>query len=352
MRRVICGILLVAALIYVLALSGVAAEDPVAVRVPVRIELKGQTSGTGDHFTVEITAKTPGAPMPDEPALSIEGAGSGTFVISYSELGVYSYTVRQIPGNNPDCAYDTAVYTITVYVTSNGSGGLEVTTLVFDSSDEKVNTAVFTNEYASTPIEPAELDPPIEKIVEVKSGSAPDDSVFTFVMIPSNRNAPMPENDEAERDPSTGALIMKKKGPGSYEFGIMHFDEDDIGRIYTYTLKELPGEDSRYTYDAQIYTMTVKVSEENGKIELKVTYTNKSGRSADKAVFKNVFSDPSTTPPSTDTAKPATDTTQSEPDSPQTGDSLDLNNIVILLLADLIAAGAVAVHIVKRKTRV
>ncbi len=335
MKRIICGIVLAAVLVSALALSAMAVEKPITVSIPVEIRLAGAAPGADERFSVEISAKTSGAPMPDESVQQIDGTGTGIFVINYNATGAYSYIVKQIPGNNADCVYDTAVYTLKVYVTVNESGVLEVTTLLFDSSDEKINTAVFTNEYTSEPLEPAVLNPPVEKRVEAKHGTAPDDSVFTFAMIPSSKDAPMPENSEAERNPSTGTLTMKKKGPGSYEFGWMRFGEDDIGKIYTYTLKEIPGEDSRYDYDAEVYTMTVKVSEKNGKIGLDVTYTDKGGRSVDKAVFKNVFDGPSTTQP--------------DPDSPQTGEAADLNIFVLVASADLLVLGTVAIIGTRRK---
>ena len=50
-------------------------------------------------------------------------------------------------------------------------------------------------------------------------------------------------------DAETGALYMDQKGPGSYEFGWMTFDQEHVGNTYVYTVREMPGSDSRYDYD-------------------------------------------------------------------------------------------------------
>ena len=53
---------------------------------------------------------------------------------------------------------------------------------------------------------------------------------------------------------------MDQKGPGSYEFGWMTFTQEHVGKTYVYTVKEVAGSDSRYDYDEEIYTLTIKVS--------------------------------------------------------------------------------------------
>ena len=159
----------------------------------------------------------------------------------------------------------------------------------YAQNGEKTDEAVFTDVYK--PLEPAKLDPPVVKKVVSKKGTAPSDAVFTFAMIPSPKDAPMPDNQEARKDASTGALYMDKKGPGSYEFGWMTFTQKDVGNTYVYTLKELPGSDKRFEYDTSSYTMTVKVSQKDGKVVLDVTYENQNGAVVDKAVFTNVYTE-------------------------------------------------------------
>ncbi len=311
MRKRVRGLfaVLVLMLLAASAFPAYAADgETISVEVPVEVILEGPVLDSVDTFTIELAAVTTGAPMPEGTSDgvctdTIEGEGSLTFTIEYSHTGVYSYTISQIPGDNQDCTYDDTVYSLTVYVTVDENWNMEVTTVLEDEEGEKLATATFVNVY--DPPKPAKLDPPVKKIIKVKNGTPPADAVFTFAMIPSEKDAPMPEPGEATLDEKTGALYKDVVGAGEYEFGWMYFDEDDIGKTYTYTLKEIPGNTKGFTYDTTNYTMTVVVSVKDREIILDVTYTDDSDSEVEKAVFTNIYDkkDP-VGPPTGDTLKP------------------------------------------------
>lgn len=308
--------------------------ETISVEVPAEVILEGPILDSKDTFTIELAAVTSGAPMPEGAADgvytdTIEGEGSLTFTIEYSHTGVYSYTVSQIPGDNPDCTYDDTVYSLTVYVTVDEEWNMEVTTVMEDEEGEKLATATFINVY--DPPKPAKLDPPVKKIIKVKNGTPPQNPVFTFAMIPSEKDAPMPEPGEATLDEKTGALYKDIVGEGEYEFGWMYFDEDDIGKTYTYTLKEIPGDTKGFTYDSTNYTMTVVVSVKNREIILDVTYTDDSGSEVDMAVFTNVYD-------------------KKDPVGPPTGDTL-MPFLWVALAVVSLAAILVLVFIKKRQNK-
>jgi len=146
----------------------------------------------------------------------------------------------------------------------------------------------------------AKYDPPVEKLVEVKNGKAPTDSEFIFKMRPNALGYPMPENDEAEYDPASGTLTMKKHGPGSYEFGWMYFGTDHVGKTYTYTIYEAAGDDAHYKYDTMIYILTIVVNQdpETKEISLDISYADPEGRPADAVKFTNVYTPSDNPPPS------------------------------------------------------
>ena len=137
----------------------------------------------------------------------------------------------------------------------------------------------------------AKYDPPVEKLVEVKNGKAPDDSEFIFKMRPNALGNPMPENDEAELDPATGTLTMVKHGPGSYEFGWMYFGTEHVGKTYSYTIYEAAGDDANYQYDTMIYILTIVVNQdpETEEISLDISYADPDGRPVDAVKFTNVY---------------------------------------------------------------
>ncbi len=284
-----------------------AEEKALSIEVPAEVILSGPVLDSKDTFTIELDAETSGAPLPEGAkdgsfSDSVEGAGLLKFRMEYSSVGIYSYTIKQLKGDNADCTYDTAEYTLTVYVTVAKDGTVEATTVLEDRDGNKTDTAVFKNTYA--PPKPAKLDPPVKKIIKVLHGTPPADAVFTFAMIPSQKDAPMPEPGEAKKDEATGALYKDIVGEGEYEFGWMYFDESDIGKTYTYALKEIPGDTKGFTYDTTNYTMTVVVSVKNREIILDVKYTNDSDKSeVEKAVFTNVYDEGEPTPHTGDTTR-------------------------------------------------
>lgn len=283
-----------------------AEEKALSIEVPVEVILSGPVLDSKDTFTIELDAETSGAPMPvgakdGSFTDSVEGAGLLKFKMEYSSAGVFSYKIKQLKGDNADCTYDTTEYSLTVYVTVNEDWELEVTTVLEDPDGKKLDTAVFKNVYA--PPKPAKLDPPVKKVIKVLHGTPPADAVFTFAMIPSQADAPMPEPGEARKDEATGALYKDIVGEGEYEFGWMYFDENDIGKTYVYALKEIPGDTKGFTYDTTNYTMTVVVSVKNREIILDVKYTNDSDDSeVEKAIFTNVY-DEGETPHTGDTTR-------------------------------------------------
>lgn len=92
------------------------------------------------------------APMPspgqDCCDLTITGAENANFpTISYSSVGIYRYTVFQIPGTDPLTDYDKSVYDITVTVSDPEDGNDPVSAISIRKGGNKYDTAEFTNRY-------------------------------------------------------------------------------------------------------------------------------------------------------------------------------------------------------------
>ena len=154
------AIAIVTALVLALCAPAFAAISE-KVEIPVEIALEGSVLDAKDEFTVELTAVTEGAPMPAEGnSVKITGAGSASFKMEYTELGVYSYTIKQVAGSAKGVTYDDAVYTLTVSVIVGEDGKVGSVVALKGPDGTKVDEALFTNKY-ETP-EPAKLDPPIK----------------------------------------------------------------------------------------------------------------------------------------------------------------------------------------------
>ena len=74
------------------------------------------------------------------------------FPITFTKLGVYHYTITQIPKNvNPNLTYDRRTYDVTVSV-FNGENGIETAVAMrLNGSEAKTDLAFFVNQYSSKP---------------------------------------------------------------------------------------------------------------------------------------------------------------------------------------------------------
>ncbi|MDO4649152.1 MAG: Cna B-type domain-containing protein [Eubacteriales bacterium] len=142
MKKHICKmsfILLALLCMTVFAFGTYAAENEIAgATIPVSVSVSGNEGiQEGDipseTYRFQITALND-APMPANDVLTIQGAGSSAFQISYSEVGVYKYKVVQdasgLTGENSVCNnrghYDESVFYVTVTVTNTAGGGYSV----------------------------------------------------------------------------------------------------------------------------------------------------------------------------------------------------------------------------------
>lgn len=132
-----------------------AAEQP-GVSVPVTVSLSGTLPKPAEDFTVKLKADNADFPMPEEGAengiytMTITGEGTKNIpTITYSRVGVYTYTIYQEAGTNKKCTYDDTEYTLTVYITNAEDGsGLEATAVLYpDSEGDKLPGAEFENKY-------------------------------------------------------------------------------------------------------------------------------------------------------------------------------------------------------------
>lgn len=151
-----------------LVLPAYAAELP-GVSVPVTISLSGTLPKPEEDFTIKLRADNASYPMPegsvgDIYTMTITGADTKNFpTITYNRVGVYTYTIYQVAGNNKKCTYDDTVYALTVYITNAEDGsGLEATAVLYpDSEGNKLPGAEFDNEYET--VKPAPTDPDTPK---------------------------------------------------------------------------------------------------------------------------------------------------------------------------------------------
>ena len=323
-----------------------AQKDPM-IDIPVEITAEGGRPSTPETYVVRLTAVTDDAPMPDGASgdtaeLSIQGPGEGAFSFTYRRTGVYQYKIFQVAGSSSICEYDATVYDLYVYVTRNAENGLEINAYMKNGTEEgKPEKAAFHNLYGGS----AEYAVSVKKVVDVKSGTAPEDSVFAFRMTPEDASAPMPEdasapipeNADASVDSSTGALTMEVSGAGEYSFGKLYFDGSHCGNTYVYTVEEIDKGEAGYTYDPNVYKLTIKVSAGEGGMSLEAFITDDGGEHSEM-VFTNTYEKGKTPDKPGKPGKPGKST--------RTGDN---SNILMWTGLVVVSVGAIAALLFLRK---
>ena len=152
--------------------------------------------------------------------------------LSFQKPGTYTYTLRQVNGEDPTIAYDLSVYTLIVTVVREGNKLVATTQIKL--GEETVDTLNFVNKTFDS------ID------VTLGGNSNLDDEPtgeFQFVL--------MQGEDILQTIPSEN---------GQFTFAPMNFDQ--IG-TYTFTVSQVTGEDEDIVYDASVYTVVITVQRQD-----------------------------------------------------------------------------------------
>lgn len=213
---------------------------------------------------------------------------AGGLTFTQDDAGkTFTYTVSEIDDKATGYTYDETVHTVRAVVADNGDGTLRVTTAVSKQVDGKdelegqwiypsdatstgVATVKFKNTYTAT--EAATCTPSVTKVVV--GADAPDK--FTFAMTSA---------DDATKAAISGNLItgssmsadngyvektQTKEGLKDGEHYKLDFSKLTFNKpgTYKFAINELApnGGLGEWTYDAHIYTLTITVTDEGGKL--------------------------------------------------------------------------------------
>lgn len=238
--------------------------------------------------------------------VSLVPAGGLTF--TQDDAGkTFTYTVSEIDDKATGYTYDKMVHTVKAVVADNGDGTLRVTTAVSKQVDGKdelegqwiypsgatstgVATVKFKNTYTVT--EAATYTPSVTKVVA--GADAPGKFTFTMTAADDATRAAV------DNDLITGSLMSKdnsyteqkktkdKLADGAHDkidFSTLTFNKPGT---YTFAINEVapnsgPGE---WKYDQHVYTVTVTVTDEGGKLVARADGTTGS----EGFIFTNSYS--------------------------------------------------------------
>lgn len=169
------------------------------------------------------------------------GAGGAIIfdALTFTEAGTYTYTVTEVKGDKSYITYDETVYTVTVTVADDGQGKLFVQNATVSDDRQSGNSSVrFDNIYVIT-------GDPVFSVSGTKNltGREMADGEFVFVLT----------------DAQGKSLETTNMGES---FAFTNVALPGLGE-HTFTLTERNTGVPTITYDATVYTVTVKVVDDN-----------------------------------------------------------------------------------------
>ncbi len=222
----------------------------------------GSKTLTGKDLTAEAFSfvLTDGAGNEIE---TVKNKADGSFAFSEIEYGLddvdktYTYKVKEVNDKQAGITYDPTEYTVTVKVEDNGDGTLKVT------ASENASSLKFTNTYAAT----ASLLLNAFKTVDGKEPT--EDQVFDFILT------------------GDGVEMKAQNQKSSIVFGTLHFDLEDAGKTYTYTIRETTASTEAMKADDSVYEVSVTISDKgDGTLNIQPVIT-RNGEAAYGVVFDN-----------------------------------------------------------------
>lgn len=229
--------------------------------------------------TANVEANTP-------KTVSLVPAGGLTF--TQNDAGkTFTYTVAEIDDKATGYTYDKTVHTVKAVVADNGDGTLKVTTSVsktVDGKDELEGQWIYPSDATSTGVakvkfkntytvtEAATYTPSVTKVVV--GATAP--SKFTFAMTAADDAT----KEAIDNNLITGSSMSKDNGYTEQKqtkdkLADGEHDKIDFSKLtfnapgtYTFALNEqIPNSGlGKWKYDQHVYTVTVTVTDEGGKL--------------------------------------------------------------------------------------
>lgn len=190
--------------------------------------------------------------------------GSVTFpAINYDldDVGQHIYTVKEIPGSLPGVGYSDQEITITVNVSDNGDGTLNVAVVYSPELKTITNTYLASGQWL----------PEVTKRL-VAGGRLLKANEFKFNLF------------KVVGDVDT--LLQGNVGnnvDGTIPFAAIHYTQEDAGNVFNYKIVEVPGIEVGMDYDELEVMVTVTVTDlGNGQLSVVPSYP-------DDVVFDNTY---------------------------------------------------------------
>ncbi len=259
--------------------------------------LDGRTIDPGEFtFHIDEYKQIDGTPVPT--GRTFGGVCGEDGVITFDEIpyvlnsendgtGLYTYEIREVVSSDKEemgVGYDKTVHEITVLVSDNGDGTLDVLPGI-GSNDIR-----FANTYDAS----GSLDIYANKLAVTANGSEYDDAAGDGTLIGNTFDFEMIEIVDGQEIPAGSCSLGVNQTVLLTSF---NYTLADIGE-HTYIIREIAGTAAGYTYDTTVHTIIVTVSDQrDGTLSVTVTDIDgdpvgetTDGKTSYTAGFTNVYS--------------------------------------------------------------
>jgi len=225
-------------------------------------------TGNDESAVVSLTARNDAEGKVVFPSLTFDQDDAGKSFI---------YLVREINEQIGGYTYDDRSYTILVTVEDNGDGTLNVQQEIIEPADSE--EIVFGNTY--TILQGSSVQLTAQKTL---NGRALENGQFTFVL--SQINPETGESEEIQR--------ITNSADGSILFDELVYAQEDMDQTFYYTIEEINDSKPGYQYDDTIYTVAVRVIDNNdGTLSTEVLITKAGSQDeiiiVEDMVFTNIY---------------------------------------------------------------
>lgn len=234
--------------------------------------LEGRDWRAGDSFTFTISAKTVGAPLPvdangeEVTSVTVHNATEakdftfGTIPFTYDMVRdgerTFVYEVTENASGIPGISDDKHTATVTITVADRGNGTMSA--VVANGSN------VFTNTYSSRLDYTAAGGLSVTKTMNGRAMSAGE---FGFVVTATGDGDKLGIAGEHANSaaPDGGEALVVSSPAG------VKFTQEDVGKVYSYTITEKGGNLGGVRYDATSYNVVITTADDASTARLTVT---------------------------------------------------------------------------------
>ncbi|MEQ2637405.1 Spy0128 family protein [Paratractidigestivibacter faecalis] len=234
-------------------------------------KLVGRDWRDGDEFSFTISAKTPGAPLPvddngkEVTTVSVHNKSEaddftfGTIPFTYDMVRngarTFEYEVTENASGIPGISDDKHAATVTVTVADQGNGTM--------SANVTNKSNVFTNTYRS------QLDYTAAgglSVTKKMSGRALTAGEFEFDVATTGDDKLGIAGHHTNAEAPDGGEALVVSSPAG-----VTFTQEDVGKVYSYTITEKGGNLGGVIYDATSYNVEITTADDASTAKLTVT---------------------------------------------------------------------------------